>query len=196
MNIVLNTALKTLATGVVAVALSLGAWAGGDSSDGHTHAAAPSVEMASVSTAAPRLTAETEQFELVGILEGKVLRLYLDRFDTNAPVPQAQIEVESGPWKAVATEAGPAEYTVAAELLAQPGKHPLTFLVQVGDEADLLNATLEVIPPPTGSSANAVNSRLSARWQWVVGSVATLMLVVLGGMFMRRRQPNRIRGSF
>jgi len=96
----LNIALKCLVTGLVAVTIALPAWAGGDGSDGHTHAAQLPVVAAPISMASPRITTETDQFELVGVLEGKVLTLYLDQFGTNTPVTKAQIEVESGVWKA------------------------------------------------------------------------------------------------
>ena len=126
------------------VALPLSVWAHG----GEDHGDAPA-PVAAVS-ASPRLVTSTDQFELVGVLEGKVLKVYLDQFGTNAPLAKARIELESGTWKAVATELAPAVYTVPAERLAQPGKYPLAVSVQVGDEADLMSGSLEVTPAKTG----------------------------------------------
>ena len=134
MNVASNRFLSVM--GVVLVPLSV--WAHG----GEDHGDAPAP--VAIASSAPRLSTHTDQFELAGVLQGKVLTLYLDRFDTNTPVAHAQIELESGAWKGVATETAPAVYSVPAELLAQAGKHPLAITVQTGDATDLLDATLEV----------------------------------------------------
>ena len=104
----------------------------------------------------PRFATDTDQFELVGVLDGQVLTLYLDQFGSNEPVAKAQIEIERGTWKALATEVSPGVYAVAAPALAQPGKHVLTVTVQAGDKSDLLNATLEV------GAVNAASARHAA----------------------------------
>lgn len=181
--------LKFLTTGLMALTFTLSAWAGGDGSDGHTHAAAAPVVAAPLRTALPRVTAETEQFELVGVLDGAVLRLYLDQFGTNAPVPKAQIEVESGAWKAVASEVAPALYEVPAALLAQPGKHPLTITVQSGEVFDLMSATLEVSP---AREPQAANQNLPFWGRWAAWSAAgALALATLAWVVIRRRKTNR-----
>lgn len=168
------------------LSFALTAWAGGDSSDGHTHAAPAPVVPAPMATASPRLSTETDQFELVGVLEGKVLTLYLDQFGSNAPVPQAQIEVESGAWKAVATEVSPAVYAVPVERLTQPGKHPLTITVQAGDSADLMNATLEV--GPAGAGAGAQHTHFWGEWAVWWGAAALSLAAVALVAIRRRRQ--------
>ena len=183
----MKIALQHLAPWLLAVTLTLPAWAGGDGSDGHTHAAPPPpLAAAPDATGAPRFSTETEQFELLGVLQGKVLTLYLDQFATNAPVSKAQIELESGTWKGVATEVSPAVYAVPVELLAQPGKHPLTVTVQVGDEADLMNATLEVGPAVlTGAPAKSARFGVAPAWGW---GAAVLSLAGLGWLLLRRRR--------
>ena len=118
--------MNRLLTLACAILLPLSAWAHG----GEDHGDAP--VQAVIASSTPRLSTQTDQFELVGVLQDKVLTLYLDQFGTNTPVPKAQIELESGSWKATATEVSPAVYTVPAELLGQPGKHPLTITVQAG----------------------------------------------------------------
>ena len=75
------------------------AWAG----EGHDHGdAAP----AAVGKALPRFSAVSETFELVGILSGKQITLYLDRFADNSPVRGAQIELEIGGAKFMAEKQG------------------------------------------------------------------------------------------
>ena len=61
--------------------------------EGHDHGAPVAAPAAA---AAPRFVAATELFELVGALEGRRLRLWLDRTDSNAPVLGATIELDLG----------------------------------------------------------------------------------------------------
>lgn len=183
---------RRLATEVVALLLAMPASAGGDSSDGHTHAVEAPVVSAPVRSAAPRLSSQTDQFELVGVLQGHVLTLYLDQFGTNTPVAKAQIELESGAWKGTATEVSPAVYTVSAEPLAQPGKHPLAITVQAGEDTDLMDATLEIGP---ASPANAGAAHTRFRLAWLVWGAAALAAAAAALVLVRRISRHRQRSS-
>jgi len=185
--------LKPIASMWVLLAISATlvspAWAGGDSSDGHTHAAPEPIVPMAINAAAPRVTSQTDLFELVGVLEGKVLTMYLDRFATNDPVTKAEIEVASGSWKATATEIAPATYTVAADTLTQAGKHPLTVTVLAGDVSDLMDATLEV---GAATPVPATGQLSQNTGKWVIWSgAAVLSLAALGLMVARRRKQHR-----
>lgn len=66
---------------------------------GHDHAeAAPKTQ----GTALPRFVAFSEDLEMVGIVNGKQLTIYLDRFTDNSPVNDAQIDIDiqGGKYKA------------------------------------------------------------------------------------------------
>ena len=85
----MKSSLSLTALGLAAVLLFTGLRA--QAGDGHDHGdAAP----AATGTALPRFAAVSETFELVGVLDGKQVTLYLDRFADNAPVRGAQIELE------------------------------------------------------------------------------------------------------
>ena len=75
---------------VTLVAFSLPVWAGGDSSDGHSHEAPAPLPVSQSVT--PRAVAATEEFEVVTSLEGKKLVVYVDRFASNEPVVQAKVD--------------------------------------------------------------------------------------------------------
>src|SRR5215207_2331754 len=61
--------------------------------EGHDHGPAQSLAGGPV---APRVAARSEVYELVGILRGERLIIYLDRFATNEPVTAAKIAVTIG----------------------------------------------------------------------------------------------------
>ncbi len=144
---------------------------------------APSASFASLT---PRVEAQSESFELVAILEGGKLTLYLDRFATNEPVPNARIEIESGAFKAVAQPGADSTYTAPGEAFAKPGQYPLVFTVQAADALDLLNGTLTV-PQPAGQSAHG---RDWTEWLvWIAG--ALIAISGLAWMWRRRRSESR-----
>jgi hypothetical protein len=125
---------------------------------------------------APRASAQTEEFELVAVLDRggappPVLTLYLDRYGTNQPVADATVEVESGAFKATARPAAPGVYTVPGVAFAAPGRHPLTVSVQTADSADLLDATLQT--EATAAVAAAAGPGVP-RWAWALPLAALL----------------------
>lgn len=100
----------------------------------------------------PKMEAKSEQFELVATLGGGELSILIDRFETNEPVLNAQVEVESGALKAIAKfHADHGDYAVddAALLgaLRKPGEHPVIVTLVAGQTSDLLEGTLRVRTP-------------------------------------------------
>ena len=59
--------------------------------EGHDHEEQPPVSAGAL----PRGEADFDAFEIVAIVRGENLEIYLDRFATNEPVTGATIEVES-----------------------------------------------------------------------------------------------------
>jgi len=148
-------------------------WAG----PGHDHGdAAP----AAVGQALPRFTAVSETFELVGVLSGKQITLYLDRFADNSPVRGAQIELEIGGAKFKAEKHGDDEYEVVLPEAPKAGVLPVTATVTAGNEADLLAGELDI-----HDMAHADEAAHTHSWTeyagWVAGGIAALGLLVWGG---------------
>ena len=85
--------------------------------EGHDHGEAPT---AVSGPALPRFTATSDLFELVGVLNGKKMALYLDRIEDNSPVKDARLELEIGGAKVTVTRVGDGEFE--AELAALPPK--------------------------------------------------------------------------
>lgn len=116
---------------------------------------------AGVAPASPRLLAESETFELVGVLEnGTTLRLWLDRWANNAPVPDARIELEIGSTKIIASPTKNAVGYVATLPASLPkGVHPVTVAIAAGTESDLLVGELDVHgAAPAGIGGDSANA--------------------------------------
>ncbi len=143
--------------------------------EGHDDAA-PASQV--VSTVIARASAQSELFELVAVPEQQQLTIYLDRFTDNVPVSGASLELESEGWQGVAKEVSAGAYTVTAPFLAKPGQHNLLFTITKGDDADLLEVSLDIKLPENTASATAVKSPLLKIL--ILGiSVAVLLLLFI-----------------
>lgn len=163
---------------------ALPSWAGGDSSDGHSHAAPAPVP---VTESAPRATAATEEFEVVAALEGKQLVVYVDRFASNEPVAKAKVEIEGAGLKGLAVEAAPGTYVMDIAATLPPAKHALTISIEAGDTADLLTATLDT------SLAVVADEHVHNWGERVVWSLAALLLAG-GALLIVRRNRKKVKG--
>ena len=167
---------------LLALIVVLPVWAGGDSSDGHSHAAPTTLLTTPI---APRASSATEEFEIVAVLEGKRLMVYLDSFGTNAPVGGAKVEIEGAGLKGVASEIAPGTYVMDVAMVIPPARHALTFAIEAGDTTDLLTATLDISPP-------LASIEPTFGWKrWLAGIVAGLLLLAAGGFLFVRRNRNR-----
>lgn len=164
---------------ILAAAIAATAWAGGDSSDGHTHAAPEAVP---IKAGAPRAAAVSEEFEAVAVLEDKQLLIYLDRFASNEPVGGAKVEIEGGGLQGVAAEIAPGVYAIAAAALA-PARHALTIAVETADSADLLTATLDL-----AAAAPVAPARGWREWAGWLGAGAIALAGALLIALRRRKQ--------
>lgn len=176
--------MRHLLAACAAAVVSFAAWAHGGEDHGP---AAPAL----VGDIAPRAVAQSGEFELVAILTQGRLTLYLDRYTDNSPVADAEIEVESGAFKAVAKPLAPGVYEVPGAAFAQAGKIPLTLFVQTGDSADLLSATLE--QPGPLAAPEPVHSR-SERPLWLAAAAAAaaVALAATALRLVRRRRQHRL----
>lgn len=167
----LNSFLAALSA-VVAFLLPPLAHAG----DGHDHGESAPVAAGSV---LPRFAAVSEAFELVGVLDGNRITLYLDRAADNAPVTDAQIELEIAGAKLKAEKHDDA-YEVVLAAAPKPGVLPITATVTAGQEIDLLAGELDLHEDAHADEAAHVHS-----WQeyavWAAAALAVLVVLILIG---------------
>lgn len=144
--------------------------------DGHDHG---SEAPAAVGQALPRFTAVSEAFELVGVLSGKQITLYLDRHADNSPVRDALIELEIAGTSFKAERHGEDEYEVVLAEAPAPGVLPITATVTAGDEVDLLAGELDLHEPaPADESGHTHSPKEYAGW--VAAGMAMLALLGWG----------------
>lgn len=144
--------------------------------DGHDHGEAPA---SAAGPAAPRFSSASEAFELVGVVEGKRLALYLSRYGDSSPVKDARLEIELGGVK-IPVEAH-AEGQFEAELAATPkaGVIPFAATIYAGDETDLLAGELDVHDESAVSGA-AHSRSWSDYVTWGVAAALALLLAAVG----------------
>ena len=120
------------------IALLLALPVGANAHEGHDHGEQP--KPSAQAGAAPRLEATSGPFELVAVLRGQRLLIYLDRFATNEPVVGAEISVETpiGPQKAGYVNG---TYVVEAPWAAGAAVD-LIFIVTADGSSEILNGTL------------------------------------------------------
>lgn len=137
-------------------------------------AAAVAGEMPPMSVA----VAESEHFEAVGRLTSEGMSWYVDYADSNAPVLNAELELEAGGQSVKARfrpERG--DYLVADEKwlqpLRRPGEHPMALTLIAGEDSDLLSGELRVEAPDAAASGAMLSQ--PAGWLALVLGVGGLL---------------------
>ena len=152
-NTGITNGLTFLLRGIlVALMLNTSAW----SHDGHDHGDDDKPTVAA-EISNPRFAVETSLFQLVGEAHGEVLTLYLDTFDTNAPVAGAVVNVSAGADDQVADEHSSGTYQISGDWVATSGQHDLIISITAGEDADLLLAEL-IVPEPTAVPSKTVST--------------------------------------
>lgn len=174
----MKTFLHFLVMTTLLAALSNAVWAG----PGHDHGDEAS---ATAGTASPRFEAHSDLFEIVGVMDGDLLTITIDRYDSNAPVLQATLELESGATKLVA-KFNPAtgDYSVPSAAFKNPGTYPVALTVTAGQETDLLAG--ELIIPDANAGSNTHSAVLP--WRLIAAVSAAAIVVLLAGIYMWRRR--------
>ncbi|MCD6706904.1 MAG: hypothetical protein LT080_10695 [Thiobacillus sp.] len=169
---------------VLLLSVAWPAWAG----EGHDHGDAPA---AMAGPALPRFTAVSELFELVGVLDGTRLTLYLDRGTDNSPVKDAKLELELGGVKVPVEAHGEGLFEATLSAVPAPGEIPIAAAVIAGDETDLLAGELDVheMEDEGGGGAHVHGWKEYAYWL----AAAVLGLVGLAWL-IRRLRTQRIGG--
>jgi hypothetical protein len=160
-------------------------WAG----DGHDHGeAAP----APVAAAFPRFAAVSDDFELVGVLNGQRLTLYLDHAADNRPVTDGELTLELGGQQVKVSPHGVGEFEADLTEPLSDGETSIMATVTAQGQSDLLTGVLDV------HSEDAEHEHTAASGRVVVlgGGAAVLGVGVLAWALRRRTRTNgALRGA-
>jgi hypothetical protein len=175
----LFTQRKPFFLAVLLAAVSLSSGAG----DGHDHGEAPATV---ASPSKPRFTATSEDFELVGVVHGTRIALYLDHAADNRPVKDAKLELELGGTNIAAQPHGEGEFeaTLAREL--PPGEVSVTATVFAGTVTDLLAGELDIHADTLAPAAQGATWKTYSAW--AIGGLLALALLAFA---VRRRGAQR-----
>ena len=146
--------------------------------EGHDHGEAPA---AAAGSALPRFSAGSELFELVGVLNGKQLTLYLDHAASNAPVKDAKLELELGGRKLSPKAHGEGEFELTLAEAPKAGVTPVTVTVSTASESDLLASELDI-----HEEAHSEEAHVHGWKEWALWSSAGVAALLLLGPFARR----------
>jgi len=142
----------------------------------------------------PRFTAVSDALELVGVLNGKQITLYLDRLETNAPVKEAQIELDLSGVKFVAQKHGEDEFEIVLPAEPKPGVISVTATVMIDKEVDLLAGELDIHSDLNGQGSASKNGW--KKWlSWALFSAAALMALIFIRKRLQTHQANRTGGA-
>lgn len=156
---------------------------------GHDHdaPAAPS------GPALPRFTAVSELFELVGVVDGKRLTIYLDRFVDNTPVKGATVELEVGGTKVALERHADGEFEGMLSENLEPGVIAVTATVVAGSETDLLAGELDLHEEAHAEEEQTHDWREYAPWG--VGAVIALGALAWTGRRAMSARRGRVGGA-
>ena len=92
----------------------------------------------------PRFYAESDLYELVGVIRDKQITLYLDRYATNEAVKGANLEVEIDGVKMAVKPHGDGEYLIELKDKIKDQPTPISVTINDGGVNDILVSTIDL----------------------------------------------------
>lgn len=180
-----------LSTLALALALALGATPlRALAHEGHDEAPA-----AVAGAALPRFAATSERFELVGVLDGQKLALYLDHAGDNSPVKEAQLELDIAGTRVPVSRVADGEFTAELAAPLAEGETPVTATVMAGSETDLLAGEIDVHGAAPAQGAHGEHAHPAWRTGAALGGAAAAVLLVLAAVWRLRRRGRAVRAA-
>lgn len=138
----------------------------------------------------PQVETFTDSFELQGRLSGGELSIMIDRYETNEPVLNGELDVQYKDLKAKATfHADLGDYAIddprLLAAISRPGAHSLLFTLVAGEESDLLEGTLTVAATADGHDHQHGDGR---RWLLLVAAAALVVAIVIARRWRQRKK--------
>lgn len=150
------------------------------SHEGYDHEPAPMANQA-----APRGEAESGGMQLVAVLRGTTLVIYLDQVASNAPLTDAAIEALTPSGTEQAELAPDGTYQISAKWADGRDHYDLIFTVTRAEKSEVFAVTV------TDANARSESPAAShmTRWTAALIAIAAALAAFLGGVFAVRRFP-------
>ena len=133
----------------------------------------------------PRFYAESDLYELVGVIRDKQITLYLDRYATNEAVKGANLEVEIDGVKMAVKPHGDGEYLIELKDKIKDQPTPISITINDGGVNDILVSTIDLSQFENSSVMN---------WKtWL--KLLVLMCFVAGVAYWSYRNRELLRSS-
>lgn len=156
----------------------------------HAHEGHDEASAAAAASGAPRFVASSELFELVGIVQGRKLTLYLDHASDNRPVAGAQLDIDWAGQRLQVTPLADGQYQAELPAPLAEGETAVSATIVAGEHSDLLAADLDWHAPVAAAEPAAKGS--GARTRLFAGAAG--LLGVAFGLWSwwreRRRRPS------
>lgn len=131
---------------------------------------------------APTLTAVSENYELVAIVQARQMTVYLDQFASNTPVVDADLDFDFSGTVVKATRNIDGTYSVALpQKVDLKSSIPVTVTILAASGTDLLSGDLVITKSETHSSWSTF---------WVVAIVAACVIALLLIWLAYKRNPS------
>lgn len=127
-----------------------------------------------------RISAQTQDIELVAAASGHDLSIWLDDWETNAPIVNGNVSVTFAGETQQAVKKDDI-FTVSFDGLDAPGEHQLAFIITHDGKTEALSALLNVAEPQSADS-------MLPNWFWPI--IIGVVLILIIGIALRRRQRN------
>jgi len=144
----------------------------------------------------PRLVTSSETYELVALLEGERLTIYLDRFEDNSPVTDAGITVTLNEESVPATAVGDGTYRLSSKKFNDGGLVELVFDIKAKEADDLLIGKMTLVGSDRNQRIANAGSWYGRVWSYarhgaedhlILIGLILLFGLTLGGALGRRR---------
>ena len=160
--------------------LMAGIFAVASAHEGHNHD--KEIKPQSTVAAAPTLTAVSENYELVATIKGRQMTVYLDQFESNVPVIDADLEFDFSGTVVKATRNPDGTYVATLpKNIDLKRSLPVTVTIVAPAGADLLSGDLVIPKFEIHSSWSTV---------WVIAIVAACLIALLLIWLAYKRNPS------
>jgi cobalt-zinc-cadmium efflux system membrane fusion protein len=169
--------------------LLFGSWTAVSAHEGHDHDKPPPLNL----PIAPRVTAVTPDYELVGVLSGEGrLIIFLHSYATGEPIANAQLALSAGGADVEAKAREPGVFEAVAPWISAKEPVDIVFKLVLPDNQDILTGRLAAGPPARAENPTAVQSAFLPNNALYIGAgafmVGVLLTLLISANVSRRRR--------